>query len=154
MSAKAKARPCSKPNSTITKWTGITTAIAAPSAAPEAVPRTYGSASGFRMRPWKVAPATASAAPTSIAVRTRGIRRSHTMASVAGVHVRPRSMPNARHRITPMLSAGPIRTDPRPTPTMRATPRASTAATVTDARAPTEVAGDADRSDLVGQDPG
>ena len=41
----------------------MSTAIAAPSAAPEAVPSTYGSASGLRSRPWNVAPATASPVP-------------------------------------------------------------------------------------------
>ena len=35
--------------------------------------------------PWKVAPATARPAPTRAAVRTRGIRSSQTIVSVAGV---------------------------------------------------------------------
>ena len=113
------------PNSTTTMLIGSTTAMAAPSAAPDAVPSTYGSASGLRIRPWNVAPATASAAPTSIAVSTRGIRRSQTIVSVAGVQVRPRSSPNVRHRITPMLSAGPIRTEPSPTPTTTLSARAT-----------------------------
>ena len=113
------------PNSTTTMLIGSTTAMAAPRAAPDAVPSTYGSASGLRIRPWNVAPATASAAPTSIAVSTRGIRRSQTIVSVAGVQVRPRSSPKVRHRITPMLSAGPIRTDPSPTPTTSVSARAT-----------------------------
>ena len=41
----------------------MSTAIAAPSAAPDAVPSTYGSASGLRSRPWNVAPATARPGP-------------------------------------------------------------------------------------------
>jgi hypothetical protein len=48
------------------------------------------------------------------------------MVSVAGVQVRPRSIPKVRHRMTPMLSAGPIRTDPRPTPTTSVRKRATT----------------------------
>ena len=64
--------------------TGMRTAIAAPSAAPDAVPSTYGSASGLRSSPWNVAPATARPMPTTIAVRTRGSRRSMTIVSVAG----------------------------------------------------------------------
>ena len=64
-------------------------AIAAPSPAPDAVPRTYGSARGLRSSPWNVAPATARATPTTIAVMTRGMRRSQTIASDAGVHATP-----------------------------------------------------------------
>ena len=71
----------------------MSTAIAAPSAAPEAVPSTYGSASGLRSRPWNVAPATASPVPTTIAVRTRGSRRSMTIASAVGGHVTGTSKP-------------------------------------------------------------
>ena len=74
----------------------MSTAIAAPSAAPDAVPSTYGSASGLRSRPWNVAPATARPTPTTIAVRTRGRRRSQTIVSVAGDQVRPRSSPSSR----------------------------------------------------------
>ena len=74
----------SSPNWSTSPRTGRMTAIAAPSAAPEAVPSTYGSASGFRSRPWNVAPATASPVPTTIAVRTRGSRRSITIASAVG----------------------------------------------------------------------
>ena len=72
------------------------TAIAAPSAAPDAVPSTYGSASGLRRSPWNVAPATASAQPTSIAVRIRGRRRSMTMVSVASDQVFGMSSPRNR----------------------------------------------------------
>ena len=45
--------------------TGRRIASAAPSAAPDEVPSTYGSASGLRTMPWNVAPATARPAPTS-----------------------------------------------------------------------------------------
>ena len=72
------------------------TAIAAPSAAPDAVPSTYGSASGFRSSPWNVAPATASPVPTTIAVRTRGSRRSMTIASAVAAQAIPRSRPRSR----------------------------------------------------------
>ena len=53
-----------------------------------------------------------------------------------------------------MLSAGPIRTDPRPTPDDEGDAEGQHRRERDHARAPTEVAGDADRSDLAGQDPG
>ena len=83
--APAKASPCSRLKAKIANWTGSMTATAAPSAAPEAVPSTYGSARGLRNSPWNVAPATARPAPTTIAVRTRGSRRSQTIVAVASV---------------------------------------------------------------------
>ena len=67
--------------------------MAAPSAAPDAVPSTYGSASGLRRSPWKVAPATARPAPTTSAVRTRGRRSSRTIVSAAGAQVRSTGRP-------------------------------------------------------------
>ena len=73
--------------------TGSRMAMAAPSPAPDAVPSTNGSANGLRSSPWNVAPARASPAPTTIAVRTRGRRSSQTMVSAAGVQVAPVSMP-------------------------------------------------------------
>ena len=76
--------------------TGSRIPIAAPRAAPDEVPSTYGSASGFLTMPWKVAPATASPAPTTAAVRTRGRRRSQTIVSVATVQRCPRSRPRRR----------------------------------------------------------
>ena len=107
----------------------MSTAIAAPRAAPDAVPRMYGSARGLRIRPWSVAPATASPAPTSMAVRTRGTRRSHTIVSVASDQVRPRSRPSVRQRMTPIVSPGPIRADPSVTPATSRTPSATSPAT-------------------------
>ena len=69
--------------------------MAAPSAAPEAVPRTYGSASGLRKSPWNAVPATDNPRPTTMASSTLGRRRSRTIVSAGGVHVwaigRPRS---------------------------------------------------------------
>ena len=54
-----------------------------------------------------------------------------------------------------MLSAGPIRTDPRPTPDdERDAEGQRRPTTATMPGRPAEPAGDADRSDLVGQDPG
>src|SRR3989337_2587966 len=67
--------------------TGMSTAMAAPNAAPDAAPSTYGSASGFRRRPWNAAPATARPPPTTIAVRTRGSRRALATRSVQGLGV-------------------------------------------------------------------
>ena len=55
-SAPAKARTWSRPNARSSIRIGMSTAIAAPRAAPDAVPSTYGSASGFRSRPWNVVP--------------------------------------------------------------------------------------------------
>jgi hypothetical protein len=77
----------------------------------------------------------------SIAVRTRGRRRSQTIASVAGLHVTPISIPKSRDRITPIVSAGEIRTEPRPTPRIRVMSR-MTAATMptTSGRARTHAA--------------
>ncbi len=103
----------------------MSTAIAAPRAAPAEVPRTYGSASGLRSRPWNVTPATASASPTSIAVRTRGRRRSMTIVSAAALYSRPRSMPRRRCARIATVSAGSIDTDPKPTPSTSATARAA-----------------------------
>ena len=60
------------------KWS--TMPIVAPSAAPDETPVTYGSVSGLRKRSWRITPATASAAPTSAAVSTRGIRICQKMA--------------------------------------------------------------------------
>src|SRR5688572_29762385 len=58
------------------------TAATEPSAAPADVPVTYGSASGLRSRPWRSAPATPSAPPTSAAAMTRGSRSSRMIAVV------------------------------------------------------------------------
>ena len=54
--------------------------MVAPSAAPDDTPVTYGSVSGLRNRSWRITPATASAAPTSEATRTRGMRICQKMA--------------------------------------------------------------------------
>ena len=54
--------------------------MVAPSAAPDETPVTYGSVSGLRKRSWRITPATASAAPTSAAVSTRGMRICQKMA--------------------------------------------------------------------------
>ena len=94
----------------------MSTAIAAPSAAPDAVPSTYGSASGLRSRPWNVAPATASPVPTTIAVRTRGRRRSITIVSAVGAQVTRRSIPRRRCARIAMVVAGARSTDPRHDP--------------------------------------
>ncbi len=93
----------------------MSTAIAAPSAAPDAVPRTYGSASGLRRMPWNVVPATASPSPTIIADRTRGSRRSMTIVSAAGVHVPPISSPSRRWARIATVSPGATATVPSPT---------------------------------------
>src|SRR3954471_3112476 len=53
----------------------------APSPAPAAAPRRYGSASGLRDTPWEAAPETDSAAPTRTARTTRGSRSSSSTAS-------------------------------------------------------------------------
>src|SRR5688572_19842328 len=57
------------------------TAIVAPSPAPAAAPRRYGSASGFRNTAWYAAPEADSDAPTSPATITRGRRRSARIAA-------------------------------------------------------------------------
>ena len=90
--------------------------MAAPSAAPDAVPSTYGSASGLRSRPWNVTPATASAAPTSIVVRTRGRRSSMTMVSARRVHVRARRARAAGGPRMASVSPGCDRHGPEPDP--------------------------------------
>ena len=54
--------------------------MVAPSAAPDETPVTYGSVSGLRKRSWRITPATASAAPTSEATSTRGMRICQKMA--------------------------------------------------------------------------
>ena len=54
--------------------------MVAPSAAPDETPVTYGSVSGLRKRSWRITPATASAAPTSAAMSTRGMRICQKMA--------------------------------------------------------------------------
>src|SRR4029079_15488398 len=98
----------------------MSTAIAAPSAAPEAVPSTYGSASGLRSRPWNVAPATARPVPTTIAVRTRGSRRSRTIASEVGGQVTGTWKPIRLSRM-PMVVDGGRSTDPSAIPTTNTT---------------------------------
>src|SRR5436305_181609 len=61
---------------------GRTKAIEAPRAAPDEVPIKNGSARGLRNMPWKRTPATPSAAPTSAAPNTPGIRTCHTITPV------------------------------------------------------------------------
>src|SRR5262245_41810791 len=56
----------------------------APSDAPEDAPRMSGETNGLRNRPWKAVPATASAAPISIAATTRGPRTCQTTVSIDG----------------------------------------------------------------------
>src|SRR6478735_7290403 len=119
----------SSPNWSTRPRTGRTTAIAAPSAAPEAVPSTYGSASGFRSSPWNVAPATASPVPTTIAVRTRGSRRSITMASAVGAQLMPRSIPRTRLARIATVVAGARSTLPSTIPATSTTPSETTPAT-------------------------
>ena len=46
--------------------------------APPVIPMISGEASGFRTRPCKIHPATASAIPTRIAIKIRGIRNLFT----------------------------------------------------------------------------
>ena len=53
----------------------------APTAAPDEMPMTPGSASGLRNTPCMTTPAVASAAPTSTAMSSRGTRMSHSVAS-------------------------------------------------------------------------
>src|SRR4051794_21018532 len=124
-SAPANARTFTSPNSRMRVRTGTTTAIAAPSAAPEAVPSTYGSASGLRRRPWNAAPATARPTPTVIAVRTRGRRRSKTIVSCAGVQVTGRSSPSRWWPRIAMVWPGGTATEPAATPAMSATTSAT-----------------------------
>src|SRR5262245_37470158 len=59
-------------------------ATIAPTAAPVETPRMYGSASGFFSSPWYAAPATESAAPTTIPFKTRGMRTSAMMDTSSG----------------------------------------------------------------------
>ena len=59
-------------------------------------------------------PATARPVPTTIAVRTRGTRRSQTIASVACVHVAPRSSPSSRWARIAIVSEGWIDDGPEP----------------------------------------
>src|SRR6185503_4322610 len=115
-SAPRNAKPWSSPNSRTRVRTGTITAMAAPSAAPDAVPSTYGSASGLRSTPWNVAPATASPAPTVIAVSTRGSRRSTTMTSSARLHVIGMSRPRRRWARIATVSPGGTKTEPAATP--------------------------------------
>src|SRR6188472_4768012 len=101
----------------------------APSPAPAATPRRYGSASGLWNTPWYVAPAIASIPPTSPASRTRGTRRSQTIDScvASSGDVTP-GMPSfsPSERST---SPTPMWTGPATTPTTSATARNATAAT-------------------------
>src|SRR3954447_1322992 len=124
--APTNAHTLTSPNWKTVTPTGSRMASAAPSAAPDDVPRTYGSASGLRTIPWNVAPATARPAPTSAAVRTRGSRSSQTIVSVAAGHWPPRSSPNARFRMTPSVSVGPIAIDPTVTAATSATTSSAT----------------------------
>ncbi len=55
-----------------------TTAPSMPTKAPLESPRMSGLARGFRVTPWKSAPATPSASPTTTAAAMRGIRHSST----------------------------------------------------------------------------
>lgn len=76
----------------------------APTAAPDKTPIIPGSASGLPNTPCMIAPATASAAPTSTARITRGNRTSHRAASAfACVGATPHSRPTLRHS-EPMTS--------------------------------------------------
>ena len=68
--------------------------MSAPVAAPCVKPSTSGLPSGLRTSDWKTAPASASAAPTSRAVTTRGSRSSLTMNSLGRV---PRAGERAQH---------------------------------------------------------
>src|SRR5690606_31590341 len=61
----------------------ITTVTAKP--APAAAPNKYGSARGLRKTPWKAAPDTARAAPTSAPSTTRGTRSCHRIAASRSV---------------------------------------------------------------------
>ncbi len=94
--APTKASALTMPSWNAARLTGRRMPMAAPSAAPDDVPRTYGSARGLRTMPWNVAPAIARPAPTTAAVSTRGSRSSQTIVSVAGVQVLPRSSPVMR----------------------------------------------------------
>src|SRR6476646_582668 len=114
--APTNAQTFTRPNWKTVRPTGNRMASAAPRAAPDDVPRTYGSASGLRTIPWNVAPATARPAPTRAAVRTRGIRSSQTIVSVAAVQWPPRSSLYVRWRMTPSVSGTPIWIDPTVTP--------------------------------------
>jgi len=53
------------------------------------------------------------------------------IASVAGAQSRPIRSPSVRHRITPMVSVGPMWTDPSPTPRTTAAIRTTVATTPT-----------------------
>ena len=111
------AQMLTRPNWKTVRPTGRRIASAAPSAAPDDVPSTYGSASGLRTMPWNVAPATARPAPTRAAVRTRGIRSSQTIVSVAAVQWPPRSSPRRALEDDPeRVRHGPIWIDPTVTP--------------------------------------
>ena len=59
----------------------------APKAPPEEMPRRCGSASGLRVTDCRLAPTSASPAPTITASSARGKRNSHTIASRPADHV-------------------------------------------------------------------
>ena len=86
-------------------------AIDAPSAAPEETPTTPGSASGLPKIACITAPATASAAPTAIAMTMRGKRMTHRSASSAGSGAQSFGMPTARST-EPITSLAEIATWP------------------------------------------
>ena len=86
----------------------------------------------------------------TIEVSTRGSRRSHTMASVAGDQVTPMSSPSVRQRMTPSVSAGPIRTDPSPTPSTRIADRCKPGSQTDGERPRPDPGGDAARTEVAG----
>src|SRR6188508_182215 len=105
---------------------GITIPIVAPRDAPAAVPMMYGSAIGLRRTAWNTVPAHASPAPTTIAPRTRGRRRSITIVSRLSLTPDVAPTPNSRCTRTRSTPSGAMATLPRPIPRTSAARRTTT----------------------------
>ena len=106
-----------------------------PSAAPDAVPSTYGSASGLRSRPWNVAPATASAdADDHRREHPRQAQVHHDRLGRRRPRRRRRSSPRTDGRGSPRCRAGGIaRSRGRRRATSATTSSHDAAATASDA---------------------
>src|SRR5690349_178950 len=81
----------------------------------------------------------ASPQPTTIAVRTRGRRRSITIASAVGAQVIPRSMPRIRSARIATVVDGARSTVPSTIPPIRTTNRVTTPATASQPALPRRV---------------
>ena len=107
-------------------WGAMRKPITAANAAPLLAPMMNGSTSGLRNTPWKIAPATLSAAPTSAAEITRGSRISRRI--VASASVQRWSNSTNGSESTRMCSVSPSPIDAEPAAVASATAQSSSSA--------------------------